>query len=55
MYAFINSSERLILDNSSLDVYNMQLSNEPAESLAAFLCSTGDQAFEMCTFVSGGM
>jgi len=35
-------------------VYNMQLSNEPAEELASLLCSTSNGAFEMCTFVSGG-
>jgi len=35
-------------------VYNFQLSNDPAEELAQFLCSTGNGAFELCTFVSGG-
>ncbi|OCH91485.1 PLP-dependent transferase [Obba rivulosa] len=35
-------------------VYNMQLSNEPAEELADFLVKTGNGAFELCGFVSGG-
>ena len=35
-------------------MYNMQLSNEPAEELAQFLVGTGNNAFELCGFVSGG-
>ncbi|KAG7439758.1 uncharacterized protein BT62DRAFT_998118 [Guyanagaster necrorhizus] len=35
-------------------VYNMQLSNEPAEELAKYLISTGNGAFDLCGFVSGG-
>lgn len=35
-------------------VYNMQLSNEPAEELAQLLVNTGNGAFAMCGFVSGG-
>ncbi|TFK57643.1 PLP-dependent transferase [Heliocybe sulcata] len=35
-------------------VYNMQLSNEPAEELANFLIDTGKGAFALCGFVSGG-
>ncbi|KAK0202726.1 hypothetical protein DFS33DRAFT_1488831 [Desarmillaria ectypa] len=35
-------------------VYNMQLSNEPAEELAKYLVSTGGGAFDLCGFVSGG-
>lgn len=35
-------------------VYNMQLSNQPAEELAKYLVSTGNNAFELCGFVSGG-
>ncbi|KAF8659854.1 hypothetical protein AX16_001739 [Volvariella volvacea WC 439] len=35
-------------------VYNMQLSNQPAEELAKYLVSTGNGAFELCGFVSGG-
>jgi hypothetical protein len=42
------------------DVYNMQLSNEPAEELAKILVDsggkdiTGQNNFELCGFVSGG-
>lgn len=36
------------------DVYNMQLSNEPAEELAKFLVDTGKGAFALAGFVSGG-
>ncbi|KAK0239028.1 pyridoxal phosphate-dependent transferase [Armillaria nabsnona] len=35
-------------------VYNMQLSNEPAEELAKYLISTGGGAFDLCGIVSGG-
>ncbi|KAI0686676.1 hypothetical protein BC835DRAFT_1287769 [Cytidiella melzeri] len=35
-------------------VYNMQLSNQPAEELANVLVNSGDGAFEKCFFVSGG-
>ncbi|KAJ7600918.1 PLP-dependent transferase [Mycena floridula] len=35
-------------------VYNMQLSNEPAEELAKFLIDQSEGAFELCGFVSGG-
>jgi len=35
-------------------VYNMQLSNEPAEALAKFLIESGKGAFELVGFVSGG-
>lgn len=37
------------------DVYNMQLSNRPAEDLADVLVRSGNGAFELCFFVSGGM
>lgn len=37
-----------------LDVYNMQLSNEPAEELAKILIDSGNGAFDLCGFVSGG-
>ena len=37
------------------DVYNMQLSNEPAEALAKRLVDSGKGAFAACGFVSGGM
>ena len=37
-----------------IDVYNMQLSNEPAEELANYLISTSKGAFALCGFVSGG-
>ncbi|TDL21827.1 PLP-dependent transferase [Rickenella mellea] len=35
-------------------VYNMQLSNGPAEELAKFLIESGKGAFGLCGFVSGG-
>ncbi|KAF9047193.1 PLP-dependent transferase [Hymenopellis radicata] len=35
-------------------VYNMQLSNEPAEELAKLLTSSSNGAFDLCGFVSGG-
>ncbi|KAG6906252.1 hypothetical protein DXG01_014970 [Tephrocybe rancida] len=35
-------------------VYNMQLSNQPAEALANKLIATSKGAFEMCGFVCGG-
>ncbi|KAF7977576.1 hypothetical protein HWV62_22319 [Athelia sp. TMB] len=35
-------------------VYNMQLSNEPAEELAKYLVDSGNGAFELCGFLSGG-
>ncbi|TFK74978.1 hypothetical protein BDN72DRAFT_886090 [Pluteus cervinus] len=35
-------------------VYNMQLSNEPAEKLAKILIESSKGAFELCGFVSGG-
>jgi E3 ubiquitin-protein ligase TRIP12 len=38
-----------------LDVYNMQLSNQPAEELAKVLIASSNGAFELCGFVSGGM
>ncbi|KAJ4473595.1 hypothetical protein J3R30DRAFT_3659131 [Lentinula aciculospora] len=34
-------------------VYNMQLSNEPAEKLAEILIKSGNGAFELCGFASG--
>lgn len=39
---------------SMTDVYNMQLSNEPAEELAKFIIDSSKGAFEACGFVSGG-
>ncbi|KAJ3996321.1 hypothetical protein F5050DRAFT_1571693 [Lentinula boryana] len=35
-------------------VYNMQLTNEPAEKLAQLLIKSGNGAFELCGFASGG-
>ncbi|KAJ7091517.1 PLP-dependent transferase [Mycena belliarum] len=35
-------------------VYNMQLSNQPAEELAALLIESSNGAFELCGFASGG-
>ncbi|KAK7020208.1 hypothetical protein VNI00_017821 [Paramarasmius palmivorus] len=35
-------------------VYNMQLSNQPAEELADILVKSGGGAFELCGFASGG-
>lgn len=43
-----------MLNISVTDVYNMQLSNEPAEELAKLLVESGNGAFELCGFVSGG-
>jgi len=37
-----------------LDVYNMQVSNEPAEELARILIDSGRGAFELCGFFAGG-
>lgn len=37
------------------DVYNMQLSNEPAEALAKKLVDTSEGAFGLCGFASGGI
>lgn len=37
-----------------LDVYNMQLSNRPAEALATRLVETSNGAFEMVGYASGG-
>jgi FPC/CPF motif-containing protein YcgG len=36
------------------DVYNMQMSNEPAEELAQFLIDESKGAFSLCGFVCGG-
>lgn len=36
------------------DVYNMQLSNEPAEELAKLLCDSSNGAFDLVGFASGG-
>lgn len=41
-------------DIFNLDVYNMQLSNEPAEELAKLLVATSQGAFTTVGFVSGG-
>jgi len=37
-----------------LDVYNLSLSNGPAEELARILIDSGKGAFELCGFFSGG-
>ena len=37
-----------------IDVYNMQLSNQPAEALAKYLVDTSGGAFALCGFTSGG-
>ncbi len=50
-YASVLISQFLTYDK---DVYNMQLSNEPAEELAKYLVSTGGGAFDLCGIVSGG-
>jgi len=36
------------------DVYNMQLSSQPAEELADFLVASSNGAFDQCGFASGG-
>lgn len=41
-------------DCSHADVYNMQLSNQPAEELAKVLINSANGAFELVGFVSGG-
>jgi adenosylmethionine-8-amino-7-oxononanoate aminotransferase len=38
-----------------VDVYSMQLSNEPAEALARKLVNTSNGAFTLCGFASGGL
>ena len=38
-----------------VDVYSMQLSNEPAESLAQKLVNISHGAFALCGFASGGL
>ena len=40
--------------NASSDVYNMQLSNEPAEELAQLLIDESKGIFSMCAFLCGG-
>lgn len=37
-----------------LDVYNKQLSSEPAEELARILIDSSKGAFELCSFFAGG-
>ena len=44
-----------ILDCTIIDVYNMQLSNQPAEALAKKLVDTSGGAFTLCGFASGGL
>ena len=40
--------------NELLDVYNMQLSNQPAEELAKYIVDSSKGAFELVGIVSGG-
>lgn len=42
-------------DCTTIDVYNMQLSNQPAEALAKKLVDTSGGAFTLCGFASGGL
>ena len=44
----------LYFDGLGIDVYNMQLSNEPAEALAKKLIENSHGAFALCGFASGG-
>jgi len=44
-----------IPDCTITDVYNMQLSNQPAEALAKKLVDTSGGAFKLCGFASGGL
>lgn len=37
-----------------IDVYNVQLSNQPAEALAKKLVDSSKGAFALCGFASGG-
>ncbi len=49
------SSDLLVgLLKVTADVYNMQLSNEPAEALANRLVETSNGAFELVGYASGG-
>lgn len=45
----------IIADYTIIDVYNMQLSNQPAEALAKKLVDTSGGAFALCGFASGGL
>jgi hypothetical protein len=47
-------SESSVKTNRPLDVYNAQLSNEPAEELAKLIVDSSHGAFELVGFVSGG-
>ncbi|KAJ7678854.1 PLP-dependent transferase [Mycena polygramma] len=49
----VNEAIKAQVDRVSY-VYNMQLSNQPAEELAKFLTETSNGAFELCGFISGG-
>ena len=49
-----NTNTSFTTGEARLDVYNVQLSNEPAEELARILIDTGKGAFELCGFFSGG-
>lgn len=52
-YSYFIDAETLIYLGIP-DVYNMQLSNEPAEALANKLIQTSNGAFTLCGFASGG-
>lgn len=54
MCVFCQFRTSIIVLYCQTDVYNMQLSNEPAEELAKFLVDTGKGAFALAGFVSGG-
>lgn len=57
MYVRFSSVRCLQCDVSLIifqDVYNMQLSNKPAEALAKKLVEGSHGAFELCAFASGG-
>ena len=45
----------VVPDLTTIDVYNMQLSNQPAEMLAKKLVDTSGGAFTLCGFASGGL
>ena len=59
-FRFFLFKKKIYIYNSKLqcifiDVYNMQLSNQPAEALAKKLVDTSGGAFKLCGFVSGGL
>ncbi|KAJ7274348.1 pyridoxal phosphate-dependent transferase [Mycena haematopus] len=50
----VNKALKEQIDRGLSYVYNMQLSNQPAEELAALITESSNGAFELCGFASGG-